>query len=333
MTVNNVAPTASITGPSSGVPGQPVTFTLGASDPSSADQAAGFGYTIDWGDGSPVQAIPHTASNGTGTQVTHTYTQSGPYTVRVTTTDKDNGTSAAATTSIAISAVALVGDPCHPDQTALAVGGTSGDDTIIFNPGSNPGKIQVIINGISQGTWSPTGHLIAYGQGGDDKIQVAGSLTLPTFLFGGDGNDTLNGGSGNNIVVGGVGNDTLTGGSGRDILIGGVGADTLTGNGDEDILIAGTTDYDANEAALCALMEEWGRTDEMYSTRVNRLINGIDSGGVTYYLNRSTVHTDTAIDVLSGSSGMDWFFAQTQLIGPNPADKVKDRAAGEIVTS
>src|SRR5262249_49909240 len=152
-------------------------------------------------------------------------------------------------------------DPTDPTRTALVVGGTTGKDTIVFNPGGGSGTVQVLINGVSQGTYSPTGHLIAYGQAGDDSIQVTGSLSLPSLLFGGAGNDTLKGGSGNNILVGGAGNDSLTGGSGRDLLIGGTGADTLNGNGDDDLLIAGTTDYDANAAALFALMKEWARTD------------------------------------------------------------------------
>ena len=79
-----------------------------------------------------------------------------------------------------------------------------------------------------------------------------------------------------------------------------------------------------------ASLKEWGRADESYSTRVNHLLNGIVSGGVTYKLNPSTVHTDTAIDVLYGGSGMDWFFAQVS--GTNK-DLVKDKASGEIVTA
>jgi hypothetical protein len=241
-----------------------------------------------------------------------------------------SGLMSATSSSFNITAVALQTDPTDPTKTALAVGGTTGNDTIVFNPGGGSGKVQIVINGVSQGTYSPTGHLLAYGQAGDDTIQVSGSLTLPTLLFGGDGNDTLKGGNGNNILIGGAGTDSLTGGSGRDLLIGGAGADTLTGNGDDDILIAGSTDYDANAAALFALMSEWGRTDESYSTRVNHLLNGIVSGGVTYKLNTGTVHTDTAIDVLYGNSGTDWFLAQT---GGTNADQVKDKASGETVTS
>ncbi|NVZ73213.1 type I secretion C-terminal target domain-containing protein, partial [Pseudomonas costantinii] len=46
-------------------------------------------------------------------------------------------------------------------------------------------------------------------------------------LFGQGGNDTLDGGKGNDILLGGTGNDTLIGGPGNDILIGGSGADTF----------------------------------------------------------------------------------------------------------
>src|SRR5262249_21135429 len=45
LTVDNVAPTAGVSGPSDGVRGQARTFTLTASDPSAADQAAGFTFS------------------------------------------------------------------------------------------------------------------------------------------------------------------------------------------------------------------------------------------------------------------------------------------------
>src|SRR5206468_2681338 len=54
VTVNDVAPTPAVSGPSAGQPSQPRDFTFSAGDVSAADQAAGFSYAIDWGDGSPV---------------------------------------------------------------------------------------------------------------------------------------------------------------------------------------------------------------------------------------------------------------------------------------
>src|SRR5581483_5475698 len=44
INVTNVVPTAFITGPTEGVPGQARPFTLSASDPSSVDQASNFTF-------------------------------------------------------------------------------------------------------------------------------------------------------------------------------------------------------------------------------------------------------------------------------------------------
>src|SRR5207302_5325888 len=126
----------------------------------------------------------------------------------------------------------------------------------------------------------PFAHLLVYGYGGNDTLRLTGGLTVSAFLFGGDGNDTLDAGgsTANNVLVGGAGADALTGGTGRDLLIGGLGADTLRGGGGDDILIGGYTDYDANVQALLAVMKEWGRTDATYNTRVNHLSG--TSGGL-----------------------------------------------------
>ncbi|WP_045476678.1 retention module-containing protein [Serpentinimonas barnesii] len=52
---------------------------------------------------------------------------------------------------------------------------------------------------------------------------------------GGDGNDTLGGLGGNDVVYGGAGNDTLSGGDGNDLVMGGTGNDTLTGGLGADV--------------------------------------------------------------------------------------------------
>jgi hypothetical protein len=64
------------------------------------------------------------------------------------------------------------------------------------------------------------------GGAGNDTLFVDGSVTLPVYAVGGDGDDILTGGSGNDILFGGRGNDILTGGAGQDILAGGDGDDT-----------------------------------------------------------------------------------------------------------
>jgi CSLREA domain-containing protein len=339
ITVDNIAPTAGLSGPADGVRGQARTFTLTATDPSSVDQAAGFTFTITWNDGTT-----QTVTGPSGTTVSHTFTATGAYRVQVTATDKDGGTSAAATQTDTITAVALETDPTDSSKTALFVGGTTGADTITIKPADASGTLDVKIGATDLGHFKPSGHLIVYGQAGDDTIKlqtatVSGKtvyVTAPAFLFGGDGNDTLNtqGSSANNVLEGGAGNDILQAGGGRDLLVGGTGADVLHGDGGDDILIGGTTDYDSNLTALNALMAEWGRTDADYNTRVKHL-NGTLSGGLNGGTllkagTGGTVHDDAAIDTLFGEGGSDWFFA---LLSGTNQDKVKDRAAGELVTA
>ncbi|MBI1915182.1 MAG: PKD domain-containing protein [Planctomycetes bacterium] len=315
--VDNVPPMVSLSGPASAVRGQTCTFTLQATDVSATDQAVGFVYAIDWGDGS-TQTLSRTAGNGMGTTADHIYSTTGTYTVQVTATDKDGGVSSMATGSITIQAVGLQGG-------TLVVGGTTDTDTLRFTPTSN-GDIQVTINNVDQGTFTGLTRLVAYGQAGDDMLLAAG-VTIPVELYGGDGNDLLKGGNSSNILVGGAGDDLLVGGTGRDLLIGGGGADRMIGNGGDDLLIGGTTAFDNDAAALAAIMAEWTSNHD-YATRIANLtdtgtgllsrLNGnyflLDSG------TSQTVFNDSSSDMLTGGLGSDWFFVGT-------ADKVTDLSA------
>src|SRR4029453_5244381 len=91
----------------------------------------------------------------------HGFTDLGDYTVTVTVTDKDGG---ATTVSAAITIVAaqLQTDTADPTKTALVVGGTPGSDVVRLNTANN--QIDVTINGVSQGQFSPTGRILIYGQ-------------------------------------------------------------------------------------------------------------------------------------------------------------------------
>lgn len=55
--------------------------------------------------------------------------------------------------------------------------------------------------------------------------------------IGSQGNDTLNGTSGRDILLGLEGDDILNGGEGRDVLLGGEGVDTLTGGTGKDFFV------------------------------------------------------------------------------------------------
>ena len=116
-----------------------------------------------------------------------------------------------------------------------------------------------------------------YGGYGNDEIYGERSGVNiyggPDVLFGGPGNDYINGNLGADALWGGEGFDELEGGPDRDYLNGGEGNDILRGEGDEDYLTGGPGDD-----AL------WG-----------------DSGDDVLYGN-------TGNDKLNGESGDDWLF-------------------------
>jgi len=98
--VTNAVPTLTISGPPSAVAGASVDFTLTASDPSTVDQAAGFAWSINFGDGT----APLTVAAGTASPLVRSraFANSGVYTVTATATDKDGGVSLSASHQITI---------------------------------------------------------------------------------------------------------------------------------------------------------------------------------------------------------------------------------------
>jgi Ca2+-binding RTX toxin-like protein len=236
--------------------------------------------------------------------------------------------------TVTISTVLMETDPCNLSLTALAVGGTLGNDTIAITPVSG-GGVQVGMNFVNYGSFFPTGHVLVYGQSGNDIIKTAPRtingvftyVTVPLLVFAGDGNDILNvsGSSSGNVLVGGAGVDRLIGGQGPDILIGGSGPSLLQAGNGGAILIGGTTSYDGNAAALAAFLAEWDRTDIDYATRIAHLTGSL-AGGLNgaYFLNSSTVQADGTINILVGGPGLDWYFAGI-------TDLVFNRTAGEVI--
>lgn len=209
-------------------------------------------------------------------------------------------------------AASLHPDPCDPTKTALVAFGTSGNDTISFEWAGT--DVELFLNGVSQGIYSPTGRLLGFGLAGDDNLSVPGDMRLPVWFFGGDGDDHLKGGRGDDVLVGGAGDDHMNGSRGRDLLIGGAGGDRLSGGRDDDLLVAGTTAFDAHFAALCAVADEWTadrdldtRADNLRGTGEGPRLNGsffLQAGGEA-----RTVFDDGIEDRLDGGSGEDWTFA------------------------
>ncbi|MDB5335920.1 MAG: hypothetical protein JWN70_1539 [Planctomycetaceae bacterium] len=317
ITVNNVAPTATVTGPATAITGVPATFVFAASDPSTADQAAGFTDDIDWNNDG---IVDESRTGPASLSVAHVFSTAGVQTVSVTVSDKDGGRSVKVTRDISIASAAMTAGQ-------LVVTGTSGDDTIVLGPTKITGEVEVRINGVGAGKFQSPTRLIVNGLAGNDSITVDTRLTLPAELNGGTGNDTLSGGSGDDILNGGDGTDTLSGNAGRDLLIGGLGRDTLHGGDDDDLLVGGTTTFDTDPIALRAIASEW-TSSRTYAARIANLSGtgtGTRNNGTRYLLPGTTVINDSSIDDLYGEGGNDWFIA-------NLNDVLHDRGTKETLT-
>jgi Ca2+-binding RTX toxin-like protein len=77
---------------------------------------------------------------------------------------------------------------------------------------------------------------VVFGGTGNDPLDGFGKAD---HLYGGAGNDALNGQGGTDWLEGNIDNDILSGGSGNDTLLGGKGDDFLEGGADDDSLLGG----------------------------------------------------------------------------------------------
>ncbi|HET7009298.1 MAG TPA: hypothetical protein VFI11_00860 [Anaerolineales bacterium] len=69
------------------------------------------------------------------------------------------------------------------------------------------------------------------------KPAACASLNLTAIVV---GSGSLDGGSGNELILGSAGADTIRGRQGADCILGGAGGDDIQGNQDADVLLAGT---------------------------------------------------------------------------------------------
>jgi hypothetical protein len=185
------------------------------------------------------------------------------------------------------------------DGDNLIIVGTGGCDTITVNA-TDPSKITVNGVGSYSVDTSVGGHVIVYGMACDDNISLIGNINLEA--HGGDGNDTITGGAGHDVIFGDTGNDTLTGAAGNDVLIGGDGSDRLVGSAGHDILVAGDL-QGHNYNTLRTISDNWAA-----NWTVDEDLGDTNNDGDV---------VDENADQLTGSAGHDWF-----IIGSG--DKITD---------
>ena len=309
--VNNVAPQitqfADPAPPSDkGQEGEPIQLDLAFSDPGTLDVLTA---RVDWGDGSTDNVTLPLGQRSLN--LDHVYSSGGIFTVTVTLTDDDTG-SATLTTTAFITGVGILE---VDGQNVLYVVGTSDDDHVTINQQGN-GQLRVHASFIDDAggrrfNLGDIDRIVNFMCEGDDHVNMAGNLELPTITDAGAGDDHINGGGGSDIILGRDGNDHLNGRGGNDLLIGGSGFDRLVGGKDDDLLFGGIfsaeQDSDGNplesflddEEALLAIQQIWSDNTRSTAARAND-IAGIDS----FF---DSLFDDHTADRLTGSSGADLF--------------------------
>jgi len=153
-----------------------------------------------------------------------------------------------------------VGDTLTDTFTVTAVDGTAQQVTITIHGASDadPNDFDYLATGtvvISDPPFvygTPRGDSIAgggndgqivYGGAGNDTLNGTGKGDA---IYGGSGNDTIKGNDGDDTIYGGSGSDTINANNGNDIIIGGFGSDLLTGsNGDDRFVYLSVADSNA----------------------------------------------------------------------------------------
>ncbi len=149
----------------------------------------------------------------------------------------------------------------------------NGDD-LILNTGSITGLIDLAI--------------------GSDVYDGRGTGTLSGAVYGGDGDDALLGGTGDEVFNGEEGADRLLGGAGDDILDGGRGDDTLDGGSGFDVV----TFRSYHMGVSVNLAEGWARSPGSRDT-----LTGFEAVSGSYYADQ--IIGSGAADLLDGDRGND----------------------------
>ncbi len=121
------------------------------------------------------------------------------------------------------------GDDLSADN--VVVNATAGDDVVVLAGQTGATDItglqaRISVTGAGPGNDRVTVNTLA----GDDVVDASGLHADAALL-------AENGGDGDDVLIGGEGNDTITGGAGDDVLLGGPGADVLDGGDGDDIQI------------------------------------------------------------------------------------------------
>ena len=155
-----------------------------------------------------------------------------------------------------------------------------------------------------------TGHSMAIGDAGADRLSNAGAQSA--LLFGLAGDDVLRGGTEADLILGGTGDDELYGGGGSDVLDGGTGADRVDGEAGDDVVHGGAgadlLDGGADEDTVSYALSDAGVTVDLRDADADGYHDTATGGHATgdRIGNFEHVVGSAHKDVVTGDAGDNW---------------------------
>jgi Ca2+-binding RTX toxin-like protein len=188
-----------------------------------------------------------------------------------------------------------------PNSGARLNGDTRDIDEDISVKDAGGGKVAVWGMGVSESAAQiyDANAIYGYGGEGNDTIDLHQVGSVPVYLEGGSGNDTLLGGGRDDSIHGGIGDDSIDGGGGHDRLWGDEGHDFVRGGAGNDFIF-GDGAFVAAER-ITALGSNKDGNDTIYGDDGNDVIFG--GGGDDSIYGGDNAGGADGYDLIFGDSG------------------------------
>jgi hypothetical protein len=277
-----------------------------------------------------------TATTGSDGQVCVTAMANGiagTYTVTASVSGVATPASFALTQTLPATGVSVI------NGTLYIVGGNTSSDFASVKPagaktgGSTGLTVNATLNkvSVSKSFTQPLTAIVLAGYAGNETFTLASTLTLPTTVTAGNGNDVIQLGGGSNTVALGGGNDTVSAGGGNNTITVGNGNDVIQLGGGNNTVTAGNGNDTIQLGDGSNVVVEGNGNDTVAAGNgTNMLIDGsatVTNPGDSFrqILNAWTanpvasnqaairsrftvIYNSTYPNYLSAGRGIDWFF-------------------------